>query len=453
MTESESYNLEKESSSSPPLIFLGLRVSAIVEIFLFIAALLIINQIFGDGKRYIHATPHPFWILIILISIQYGMKEGLLAVVFSIIALYAGNVPPQEPNETLFEYQVRLAWNPVFWFITAFVLGQIKKRHDSDRELLLHNLERSEKETKAITEAYISLKGMKENLEAHLAGQLKTTAAIFKSFKSLGSINPNQILINLPAVVVPVLNPKKFSVYSFGPNGFEPVMAYGWSQDEKYKRRFNLDDPLSQCILKGQKIVTIVNTNDRKIFRGEGILAAPLIDSETHEIFGMLKVEEMDVYELNLSSLETFKMLCELIGISYTNARQYKKLEDNTIYPTDVPYFSYNFYKLQIEILKKVMHAAQLPLTQMNIKFEYHPSEGQAETTFVSSVLYILLKEVLPDIAYVCHGRRKWMDFIIVLPGIGETEISQLKDKLMQAIKGNDILSQRNVIIELESIG
>ena len=54
-----------------------------------------------------------------------------------------------------------------------------------------------------------------------------------------------------------------------------------------------------------------------------------MIDSETGEVFGMLKIEKMDLLEFNLSRLETFRIVCELIGTAYSNAKRFKKLQQD----------------------------------------------------------------------------------------------------------------------------
>ncbi len=437
-----------------PIKIFGLRLAAIIETVLFLIILVALNVVFGDGKRFLNTNIHPFWIIVLLVTVQYGMAEGLFAVLLSTLFLYVGNIPSLKPDETLFDYRVNLAWLPVMWFIAAFILGQISLRHESEKKELKEKLEESEVEAKTIADAYQNLKAVKENLEVHVAGQMKTTAAIFKSFKALGYMNPSHILMNLATVIVPVLDPQKFSVYFLGPNGFEPATSYGWKEHEKYQRRFKANDPLYQAILGGHKILCIANPEDQKSLGNEGILAAPLIASETHEIFGMLKIEEMEFKELNISVLESFVTLCDLIGISYSNATQYKKLQENVIHSLDTPFFSQNFYKIQHNFLKKLSNTNGFPLAQLHVRFEYHISEEtKAEPFFVSSVFYVLLKEILSETALLFHGRRKWMDFIILLPFTSLKESEQIQDRIKRALLLNDVLKTQNAVFETSLIG
>ena len=56
---------------------LGLRVSALVETLLFLAVALLVDSLLGAGDRFSEISPHPFWIIVLLVSTYYGTNEGL----------------------------------------------------------------------------------------------------------------------------------------------------------------------------------------------------------------------------------------------------------------------------------------------------------------------------------------------------------------------------------------
>ena len=59
------------------LHFMGLRLVAIVEAILIIAAILLIDQFAGAGDRFMHVQPHPFWTPVLLVAAQYGALEEI----------------------------------------------------------------------------------------------------------------------------------------------------------------------------------------------------------------------------------------------------------------------------------------------------------------------------------------------------------------------------------------
>ncbi len=67
------------SSYEKPQKLLGIRVSALVEIALFLIILTFFNKWLGDGNRFVDNPLHPFWIIILLVTVQYGTVEGIVA--------------------------------------------------------------------------------------------------------------------------------------------------------------------------------------------------------------------------------------------------------------------------------------------------------------------------------------------------------------------------------------
>ncbi len=307
----------------------GIRLIALLETIFLLFLLLAIDQIFGSSNRFLNVHPHPFWIVILLVSAQYGTPEGIIAVVLSTLLLYAGNVPPQPIGQSLFDYQVQLAILPVGWLIAAFILGQINRRLTGRTEGLEQQLTHSRKESETITAAYGDLKKSKETLEIHLAGERKTAVAIFNAFKVLETLKPTELIFKMDQVVKIALNPIKFSIYEAGLEGFEVAVAHGWTDTDNYLSRYPAQHPLAKCMLETPRIVCVINKDDESIIKDQGLIAGPLFDLTTGKLFGMLKIEAMDPLGLTLSNLEIFKSVCELVSLKYTNALRFSEMQRN----------------------------------------------------------------------------------------------------------------------------
>lgn len=390
--------------------FLGIPKSAYFETLVFLILLVILNSFFGDGKRFIAYGLHPFWIIVLLISVQYGTLAGIMSTVLSTLFLYLGNLPLQTPQETFFEYQFRLTFLPLLWLATSFTLGEIRMKDIKESQKLNNRLEKAYEEIRTISEGYQDVKKIKESLEIQLGSQLLTSASIYKTFKSLGTLQPGLILLNVHQLIEPILNPKKMSVYSIGPNGgLESSLSKGWQENEKYLRRFAPDHPLYNAIVGKQKMICVINEEDEKILAGEGILAAPLIDAESGEIFGMLKIEEIDFFELNISNLETFKIVCELVGMAYANAKEHKKLESNAVYNTETQIYSFGFYSIMKNYLLKLAEELKIPLSLITVTSK---NLNLLEIANLKNVL----EKLLPGTSLICHSKRKEFEIFILIP-------------------------------------
>jgi hypothetical protein len=59
----------------------GLRWTAVAETLAMLAVLLLIDRTIGAADQFFPVQPHPFWIVVLLISAQYGVFEGLMAAI------------------------------------------------------------------------------------------------------------------------------------------------------------------------------------------------------------------------------------------------------------------------------------------------------------------------------------------------------------------------------------
>ena len=107
---------------------LGLRVSALVETLLFLAVALLVDSLLGAGDRFSEISPHPFWIIVLLVSTYYGTNEGLATAALCAIAALAGHIPEQGFNEESTAWLLRVSADPVLWIMAALAPGRDQVR-------------------------------------------------------------------------------------------------------------------------------------------------------------------------------------------------------------------------------------------------------------------------------------------------------------------------------------
>lgn len=405
----------------------GLRLSAIVETLVFLVGICLINFLFGNGHRFIDMCFHPFWIIVLLVTVQYGTAEGLLAALLSTAFLYIGNIPDQLPDEDYFAYQLRLGLLPALWFITAFVLGEMRMRVEWEKEQLKGDLIHVKSQVEKITDEYQTLKESNRNLELHLAGEEDTVTSAFKVFKALESLEPSQVIFGLDPIITTSLHPKKFSVYANGPNGLEAVTSKGWDQNDKFIRRFPPSSSLFQAIAQEKRMIALVNKEDRPILGQEGVVAAPLIDLKTGEVFGMIKIEDIDLSYLSLSRLQTFKIVCELVGSAYANAKKHRLARQTAIYTSIPNLYSHAVFKIAADWLNK-REGKAVHLTVFKISFL-----NDAE---ISEKGLKLLQAALPQEVQYFEGEKKSKQLLLLVPLSKEQE-KEFKERIEKALFGS----------------
>lgn len=419
--------------------FLGIPLNAWSETFLLLGLLLVLNWALGDGKRWVHSALHPFWAVVLLISAQYGTLAGLMSAAVSTFFLYVGNVPPQTLKESFFDYQFRLAILPALWVIVGFILGEIRSRLEDQNHKLEAEIAETRDQADVVVSGYEKLKASKEYQELSIASQKQSAAALYQSFKYLAALNPAHILRDLDKIIVTALNPKKFSVFAWGPNGFEAATCFGWTPEDHYLSRIPVGHPLYVEVADKHRLVCSVNQNDEKTLDGQGLIAAPLIDTDTREIFGLVKIEAVHSLEFTLPTLKIFQVLCELIGSSYSHARKYKKLVQQALYGRQAGVFSQTSYQLQKQLWSNVIAKSQLPVAEITLTAQTTATHAHAKEQEDAALAQILTTQV-PQPGQVFEAGNAPLQYQILLPGSSSAEAEQLAAKCLQAIASSDTL-------------
>lgn len=436
---------------SIPKKILGVRTVALIEIIVFYSLLVLYDIFYGNGDRFFSNSLHPFYFMVLLVTVQYGTVEGIAATLIGTICLFSGNFPQQTVEESLFEYQFRLSIQPLIWFASAFILGEIRGRLESEKDEYKVEATMLQDQSNIISKEYEVLKLTKENLEAYLVSQQQSIANTYKAIRGLEILKPSQVLSNLETVVMSALRVKKFSVFAAGENGLEVAQSHGWDEKDGFMLRIVCDEPLFQEITVEKKVLCIVNEHDEKTLNHQGVLAGPLIDVDKDEVFGMLKIEEMNFMELNISSIEAFKGLCELIGLAYSNASKHKELKSHSIYDVDYQgLLTYHLFEVQRDFLKELCSQLHQPLHEILIT--YQEKKTREVEKMLSSELNEAIKLILPKTAQVFLGNHNVGNLLILLPSTDLQEGNDVVNKVLQQIDSHELLRESKVNIQLKPI-
>ncbi len=326
--------------------FLGLRVSAWFEMLLFFVIVLLISFLAGSSDRFFYVSPQPFWIIVLLMSVQYGTKEGVVAALLSSFILLFYNLPPQSIIEDRFQYFMVILKNPILWFIAAVVIGEVRMRQLRERKSLVERAVEAEDREKTVAKSYDSLKGIKEALEVRIAGEMHTAIKAYEGFRQLEATTKDKLFEACMQLVGDLTSPSKFSVYDLDSDlklvGFE-----GWSSEDKFSQTFSSTSDVFSEIVGKRATLSVVNKEHRKILAGEGYVAAPIINLATNQVFGMIKIEEISFILLKGTIIETLKLIGEWTGSSFGSRLSLERAKETSYINPDNMLFSPSYFDYQ----------------------------------------------------------------------------------------------------------
>lgn len=445
---------QARAEDDAPRELFGLRVTALVEMAIFFAVALAIDRYVFDGDRFRDVAPHPFWAVVVLISLQYGTNEGLLAAIASSAALLVGNIPPQPLALDLFAYLFELSKTPLMWAATGLVVGELRSRHLRERADLRRRLAEAENQAQVITAAFEGMSAAKDELEARIAGQFRTLLTVFRAAMAVERLDVAGIFEGANALVAAILNPEKFSIWLLREDGIDMTHAFGWSDDERFRRSIFDVHPIYRRVIAERMFLCVARSADEKVLAGEGVLAGPLQDPETGEVYGLLKIESLGLLDLTPAAIENFQLLCDWIGSNMAIAKRYEDAASDRILDPEAGLLSAQLFDRQKEFLSKLAERVDFDLTLIVVGFEGEGELSRDEALSVGKIVAVAVGQWLreTDLAFqwLPIGRR----FAVLLPATNEAGarlvIRKLKDDISTRL--NVMVNRVRLTFEIEEL-
>lgn len=432
MTDSPS--AEPPATAPTQRRILGVRPIAWLEIALFFAAVLAIDFFLLDGDRYWDVRPHPFWLIVILLAVQYGANASLVAALTGTLALTVGNLPQPELGADVFEYWAGIGLRPALWVGVGQILGQMRDRELAERLRLRSRIAVLEQQNKLIAQGFEELKRTKSALEARIARQFRTVITTYRAAQSMDVTDEARLSRGLDQLIQSVLSPQKYSLWTLGPDGFELERSVGWQQTDTYEHRLELSHPMAQHLLAREPALCAARPLDERKLIGQGLLAGALTDLDSGEIVGMLKIEETAFLDFNLYTLENFNVICSWIAAARVRARRWQTLQADRVTGSNdllmTAEVSERIYALLVQLgRRKGFSSSQLIV---------RPHEPDTLAPEQHSILALALGEAArttfrsTDLAF--EREADDADYAILLPGTPIDDAKLLAGKLRDAI-------------------
>lgn len=438
-----------------PRKFVGVSLKAIIEVTIYYIAIIATAYLFGDSHRWISVCPHPFWVAVLYAGLAYGPAEGILAALLATIFLYAGNLPPQGLDEPPTDYHLRLFLPFFLWVAAGGLVGEVRSRTqerihllEEERNHLLAHLEQ-------VQQQQTEIKQQSSLTQQQLNEQRESLCQIYAALRDLSMLKPAQIITQLDNLVVAALKPQKFSVFACGSSGLEATICFGWQDDDVYLRRFVTSNPLYKQVVNTMRIVYRDSPLDKSVLLNEGVLAGPLIDVYTSQVFGMLKIERLELPLSSSELLEQFKLICDLISALYSQARLLQLDEKMMMYASkslEDQLLSFPLYRLQSEFLIHLCRHLSIPLCAIQFSL--------SEKNYISADLqqYLRLKQLQPTIhdlfppfIQLFAGSHRG-EYCLLLPNYTVAQAEEMEMMLRQRLESlSSSLSVNTKIVSLNN--
>lgn len=143
--------------------------AGVIELIVLFAILLVIERLLLSPGEFAKLQPHPYWLPVILLSLQYGTADGVLAAAIAIVAGFVMGSPTQGIGEEYYHYLIRVWAVPIGWITSSILIGEIRARQRSQFVELMRDLATARNQSEEITQHCFKLEDKIQRLEREFA--------------------------------------------------------------------------------------------------------------------------------------------------------------------------------------------------------------------------------------------------------------------------------------------
>jgi hypothetical protein len=237
--------------------------------------------------------PHPFWIPVLLLGLQYGTVSGLVAAGAAILASLFAGLPEAGIGENHFAYFLRVWGQPILWIAMALLVGQFRMRQIATKQELRRLGVQLARQRDDLAHHADGLRTRCEMLERELAA--RRGAAPHLAVARLAALErgsePALTRQALGAVVDVVFPGGRARLYRLV-DGALVEQAGDDEQAAGERRTIPRSHPLVMAVISGRASLSVLDASGERLLDGFGIVAVPVPLRDGSGACGMLALEQ-----------------------------------------------------------------------------------------------------------------------------------------------------------------
>jgi hypothetical protein len=231
------------------------------------------------------------------------------------------------------------------------------------------------------------------------------------------------------------MTPNKFSVYLLRDGALEVAINQGWMLEDGFSRTIEATSLIFQEVIGRQRHLCSAYPEEARVLAGQGIFAGPLVNADSGEVIGMLKVEDLDFLELNLTTIDNFRILCDWIGTAYANAKLAEEERTGVYLNADRTLMSATFFDRQTTFLASLAQRVGFDVSILILQVEDADALDEDANKTVAAALNACVSRQLRTTDLAFDYQRKNLEYALVLPATPLANAQIVADKLLAEIR------------------
>ncbi len=261
-------------------------------------------------------NPHPYWIAVLLLSLQYGTISGLIAASIAIAGTVLIGLPEPDIEERYFNYLVRVWTQPVLWLLVALLLGSFRARQIEQRDELLRQADELRTRGATLLDHANNLKARCSTLERHIAThQRSDTSQLLAALSRLSEAEPGRWAPALKTALSTGFPGGRLALYTADGDRMRLLFAHEaaadgtaapFSRQQPPAPEIASGAPLLATVVGAGRGVSVLTAADDTALAGLGIAAVPIFAEHAGsvpKVSGLLLAEHLPADQIDAALL------------------------------------------------------------------------------------------------------------------------------------------------------
>ena len=287
-------------------------LSALIEVSVMFAAILGLDWLL-PGIDVTTVQPHPFWLPVLVLSLQYGTVSGLVAAAIAVLLNTLLGFPEQDIGENHFAYLARVWTQPILWISAAVVLGQFRMRQIERKRDLLRRVDELTGQRTALAGYARSLRDRCDALERQLAGRIEPSAiSVLARLAEIEEATAEPIAARLARAVDAVFPGAAASLHVVQDGRSREIATVGRADGAATPPA--LSAGMMSAVMSERRAVNVLDPAGERLLAGTGVLAVPVSASAGAAPFAILRFERLEPEQLTDVAVPAARMLAQALA-------------------------------------------------------------------------------------------------------------------------------------------
>jgi hypothetical protein len=279
-------------------------------------------------------NPHPYWIAVLLLSLQYGTVSGLVAASIAIAGTVLIGLPEPDIEERYFNYLVRVWTQPVLWLLVALLLGSFRARQIDQREALLQQVRNLRDRGTTLLDHVNNLQARCTKLERHIATRPRSDSGqLLTALGRLSEAEPGRWAPALKTALASGFPGGRIALYAADGDRMRLLLAYDGDNGDGGEigagssylaPELTPGSPLLAAVVGSGRGVSVLNASDDAALAGLGVAAVPIFADtlgSNPKVSGVLLAEKLPPSQIDTALLRRLGVIAAHLAPALAQAR------------------------------------------------------------------------------------------------------------------------------------